>query len=108
MRSTDPIMLQELMAGFPVRQMIPNGDIMELEWTKTADGSYTALGMEEESEQDVTFVIKNDKMLPSRPWTVRVSSAEIAGGLVGRQPTLREAKNLAHLYCTMGLGIQAE
>lgn len=108
MRSTDPIMLQELMAGFPVRQVIPNGGIMELDWTKNSDRSYTALGMEEDSEQEVTFVIKNDKIQRNRPWTVRVSSNQIAGGLLGRQTTLREAKHLADLYCTRGLDIQEE
>lgn len=81
---------------------------MELEWTKTADGDYVALGVEEDTEQAVTIVIKNDKIQRNRPWTVRVSSNEIAGGLLGRQTTLREAKHLADLYCTRGLDIQEE
>jgi hypothetical protein len=81
---------------------------MELEWTKTENGHYTAQGVEEDSEQEVTLVIKKDNKLPSRPWTVRVTSDEVEEGLIGRQPTLREAKHLASIYCTMGLNIQPE
>lgn len=81
---------------------------MELEWTKTADGAYTALGAEEDTEQIVTLVIRNDKIQSSRPWTVRVSNSEVSRGLVGRERTLKAAKHLAHLYCTRGLSIEDE
>lgn len=81
---------------------------MELEWTKTEDGNYTASGMEEDSEQEVRFIIRKDAKIPSRPWTLRASDQVFTEGLVGRQRTLKEAKRLAVIYCTRGLNIQPE
>lgn len=81
---------------------------MELEWTKTSNGSYAALGVEEDGGQVVTLVIKHDKKSRTRPWTVRVSKNGVESGLIGRQVTLREAKHLAYIYCTRGLEIQDE
>lgn len=81
---------------------------MELTWTKTEDGNYTASGVEEDSEQEVQFIIRKDGKIPSRPWTLRASGEVFTEGLVGRQKTLREAKRLAFLYCTRGLNIQPE
>lgn len=81
---------------------------MELEWTKKEDGSYTASGIEEDSEQEVQFIVRKDGKIPSRPWTLRATDEVFTEGLVGRQTTLKEAKNLAVLYCTRGLNIQPE